>query len=1663
MATSKAPKQWQLTKNETITSFENWRQNLVYTLSLDVNFAPYLSDMQWGKKSASRPNRDLQDDSPDVLMGKTAAQKSAQLDMMLGMIANYCTVISRNTITRNATSLNDIWQKIRLHFGFQSSGAHFLDLASIKREPDERPEDLFQRLTAFFEDNLLSVNCGISHHGQPVDTDEDLTPSLENTITYLWLSLLNPALPGLVKQKYGAELRNKTLASLKPEISQSLDSLQEEIKTIEDTRVLRAATSGSSRQLFKPNHFQTRPKKFCVLCKAERRPCNTHNLEECKHLPDVDRKKMAHSRLVCGVSEEDPDLEEPYLSDSEDLNNSSVKLVSEEIPPIARRVDVQSSPYLRVFYGNHPVELTLDTGATSNMIKDTFVATLGIPLKRTTQLAKQADGETPLDVVGEVHCQFTRGHRSFKFDALVVKKLDVNILAGTPFLSLHDIYARPSLKQVIIDGSETVNYGRDYKNSISVRRAQSYILRAPSTQSVLPGDFIEITAPPDFPHDFDWALEPRFDSNINKHSDPYDAWPPAQEVTSVAGSIRIANSTSSPITIRKHDQFCKITEISEIQDPPVQLNHPTSCTPKSLSSPPYSQAISLDPDNLFPNDIRAKFSQLHLQYDSVFNPSVPKYNGYSGNIQAVVNIGPALPPQRKGRLPHYNNDTMTLLQAKFDELEKSGVFAKPEEVGITVEYLNLSFLVKKPSGGHRLVTSFGSVAKYCKPQPSVMPNVDSVLRNIAKWKYIIQTDLRQSFFQIPLAKSSMKYCGVATPFKGIRVYTRSAMGMPGSETVLEELLSRVLGDLIQEGFVAKLADDLLVGGDSPSELLTNWSKVLAAIHKNNLGLSASKTIIGPNSTNVLGWIWRSGTITASPHRVACLASVQPPDTVRGLRSFIGAYKVLSRVLKGYSDLLHPLDQAVAGKQSMDKIIWSDTLLNSFQSAQRALKDTKTITIPKSTDQLWLVTDGSPKQCGIGATLYVQRNNNLQLAGFYNTRLKRHQQSWLPCEIEALAIASALNHFAPYLIQSKLPPQILTDSKPCVQAFQKLSRGEFSASSRISTFLTCVSQYGAHVSHIAGKANLSSDFSSRNPIPCPSTSCQICKFVEEIQDSVVRNISVDQVLQGIAKMPFMSRVAWQATQQECPDLRRVYSHLKQGTRPSKKITDKPDLKRYLHDVVISHDGLLIVRDVTPFQPLRERIVIPRFTLFGLLTALHIRLDHPSQYQLKQVFARYFYALDADAAIKNVCSSCHLCQSLKSIPNHLLPQSTSSPPDKIGAYFVADVMRRYRQMVLLIRESVSSYSFTCFIENEQRSTLVNAILCICSEFTTGGSTVTIRVDPHPSFVSLAKDPHLQDVGISLDIGDPKNVNKNPIAESAIKELGLECLHLSPEGGPISELTLARATANMNSRIRWSGLSAREIWTQRDQITGEQLPIEDRQLILTQHLNRTYHHGHSALSKATISTQGPHYNLHIGDLVYINSDRDKARAREKYLICESDDQHFILRKFSQSQFRSKIYRVKREQCYPIIPTVLGDRISPVRGLEDSIHPDTSGPGAIVPHPTLSAQLPDLNTQLNLPNQELPILEPEPPPCSVSPDKDITPTPVDTPIMPPLPIDITHPPGPVSPDSSSQVPSPEVQPPPPPQDDTQLSVDITAPRRSSRTRKPPKWQTSGSWVMDT
>jgi hypothetical protein len=76
-----------------------------------------MAGFKWQKKTKTTPHRDFVNDGEDVAEAdrKTCEQKVNILEVMLGQIANICPVQYPETLL----SVDDIWQTIHLHYGFQ--------------------------------------------------------------------------------------------------------------------------------------------------------------------------------------------------------------------------------------------------------------------------------------------------------------------------------------------------------------------------------------------------------------------------------------------------------------------------------------------------------------------------------------------------------------------------------------------------------------------------------------------------------------------------------------------------------------------------------------------------------------------------------------------------------------------------------------------------------------------------------------------------------------------------------------------------------------------------------------------------------------------------------------------------------------------------------------------------------------------------------------------------------------------------------------------------------------------------------------------------------------------------------------------------------------------------------------------------------------------------------------------------------------------------------------------------------------------------------------------------------------------------------------------------------------------------------------------------------
>ena len=266
-------------------------------------------------------------------------------------------------------------------------------------------------------------------------------------------------------------------------------------------------------------------------------------------------------------------------------------------------------------------------------------------------------------------------------------------------------------------------------------------------------------------------------------------------------------------------------------------------------------------------------------------------------------------------------------------------------------------------------------------------------------------------------------------------------------------------------------------------------------------------------------------------------------------------------------------------------------------------------------------------------------------------------------------------------------------------------------------------------------------------------------------------------------------AWRDIQQSCLELRRVHALLMSGRTLYNKERRVEDVRAYLRKCTLNKQDLV---------------------------------NHPLPNQMRKQFSRQYWMLDEAKTLQKVFDSCDVpCQASLFLPKETLQYSTDTKPEKLGQYFNADVMEESSQKILVLCENLTSFTDCIIIKNQTKPALHDALIILTSRLKLGDH-FSIRVDGQSSLSCLRKDKSLEPFGIFLDVGQPKNVNKNATADKAIRELCEQLVRLSPHGGAVSEATLARATAFLNSLIRHTGRSAKELWLPRDQRSGDNIQL-------------------------------------------------------------------------------------------------------------------------------------------------------------------------------------------------------------------------------------------------
>ena len=1266
-----------------------------------------------------------------------------------------------------------------------------------------------------------------------------------------------------------------------------------------------------------------------------------------------------------------------------------------------RKINIYESPILTVKHNNTAVHCVLDSGATASLISLRKAKQLKLLISPTVHRAIQVDGFSDLKIIGEVHTEFTRGDLTLYFNALVVNKLGTDILGGTNFLKDNDIYSRMAKDTIVIKGSNVFQSTPATILEMEMNASAAQLVRVHKTQTILSGEHVKCELPPNFPSNGVFFAEPKQSSLFHN--------PIVLQATD--NYIYLPNDKLHPVNVKKNEQVAQVrlSIVDENSDRQC-LNPKQDYFSKFKEQLPSNNIENVKPVSLFCSEInfdnipashKKSFMDVIKSYPSVFQQDLPGYNNKFGPVYASIRFGSkARPPPHKTRIPAYGSHGQKLFNQKALTMMEKGVLIDPYKLGVQPALILDSWVVKKPAFANlpwdkceekhvRLVTGFDPLNKFLKQIPPKATNPMTLYTSIASWNYMGELDFSDMYWQLKMRldthqdKQQLQYLCIRTAC-GTLAYARAPMGLIGMDAVQEELTDKLLGDLVVKGSVAKLADNVYFGSDSLDGLLDVFHDIVSRCHQANLRLKPSKIQLNIKHADILGLNWNKGTLTPTPHKLDPLAHCERPRTVKGLRSFLGAIRFHEICLpsKELTAATAALDQEVPSQRSgQDEISWDSTLINAFNSIQEILKTPEVVYVPRKDDSLFICGDGAPTANALGTKLFIKRPGIPQLLPSFNYgfRIKSNMKNWSPCEFEAYSIAQGIKKMKPFFRFVDTKTTAMIDSKACVQAVQRMENGKFSTSRRLQDLLSNLSAERIKVVHMSAKIaspllNMV-DFGSRNPVHCSSDACTICA------DSSYPDVTFfgkANVLDPSTDLPEVETPLsiWKEIQMSSPHLKRAAALLESGKSPPKKEKSISEIRSYLRHCTLDQNGLVVAKNTDKTQPFQavktNRIVIPTEFSYSYVTILHRKFGHPPPYQMLKRFNQQFFTLDALSVIKRVHDDCEYpCQAIKPIPKESLSFTTRTKSIAAGSHLNADVLVDFGQKILLLRDNLTSFTDAMFVKNETKVSLRDAILILSSKLKCSATMTTIRVDCHASFKALRNDEVLKSENVTLELGTPKNCNKNAVAEKGISELRNELLRISPQGGPFSERTLAKAVFNLNNIVRHTGRSARELWVKRDNLSNASLLFDDSDISDLQHSMRTSGHEPSAKCSSNDASKVIVPDVDIGDRVFIKSDKSKHKARDQFIVLTkpSSNNEVNVQKLSYGHNRKNVLPVQLQNLYHVNPKS-NFQHHPSHGLMSKEPPDSS---------SSDEEEPDTNHAVvehdTSPRSTSPVREPHPP----------------------------------------------------------------------------------------
>ncbi|KAI3821732.1 hypothetical protein L1987_09304 [Smallanthus sonchifolius] len=242
--------------------------------------------------------------------------------------------------------------------------------------------------------------------------------------------------------------------------------------------------------------------------------------------------------------------------------------------------------------------------------------------------------------------------------------------------------------------------------------------------------------------------------------------------------------------------------------------------------------------------------------------------------------------------------------------------------------------------------------------------------------------------------------------------------------------------------------------------------MLARCEDSNLALNWEKCDSMVKEGIVLGHTISKNGIEVDKAKVKTISMLPPPNSVKGIRSFLGHAGFFRRFIKDFSSIARPLTQLLEKDRPF---LFSGNCLIAFETLKTKLVDAPVMTTPNWAKPFKLMCDAS--DYAVGAVLGQRRKKHFHLIQHASETLNDAQENYTTTEKELLAVVFAFDKFRSYLVLSKTT--VYTDHAALRHLFNKQD-----AKPRLIRWILLLQEFDIEIKDKKGAENFTADHLSR---------------------------------------------------------------------------------------------------------------------------------------------------------------------------------------------------------------------------------------------------------------------------------------------------------------------------------------------------------------------------------------------------------------------------------------------------------------------------------------------------------------------------------------------------------------------------------------------------------